>query len=383
MLATVSMLSVSQASNYVVVEFPICIDSSYQEYPAISGNIVVWHDKRNGQRLDIYGYDLSTQSEFPICTNDDSDSANPDISGNIVVWWDNRNGSCSTIYGYDLSTQSEFPICIDGPFTQYYPAISGNTVIWWENNHLYGRRLGEPNEFLIRANANNGGSADISGDTVVWTDDRNGIGNMDIYAYDLSTDTEFPICTDTNNQLSPAISDNIVVWQDKRNGSDDIYGYDLTTETEFPVSVNSGEQTEPDVSGNIILWYRGGDIYGYDLSTQSEFPVCTNESYQYQPAISGRTAVWRDDRNGGSKPDIYGAYIAVCTAPIIGDLNGDCKVNFVDFGILGNQWLQSPGTPSADIAPVGGDGIVDSLDLDLLVLEWLTCNLDPPEACWE
>jgi hypothetical protein len=41
---------------------------------------------------------------------------------------------------------------------------------------------------------------------------------------------------------------------------------------------------------------------------------------------------------------------AVCTKPIVGDLNNDCKVDFQDFAILASSWLQ--------------------------------CNLDPPEACW-
>jgi hypothetical protein len=48
-------------------------------------------------------------------------------------------------------------------------------------------------------------------------------------------------------------------------------------------------------------------------------------------------------------------------------------VNFVDFAVIGDQWLQAPGVPSADIAPEGGDGVVNFLDLDILVNEWLQC----------
>jgi hypothetical protein len=40
----------------------------------------------------------------------------------------------------------------------------------------------------------------------------------------------------------------------------------------------------------------------------------------------------------------------VCTAPIVGDLNGDCKVDYEDFAIIASHWLK--------------------------------CNLDPPSACW-
>jgi hypothetical protein len=40
-----------------------------------------------------------------------------------------------------------------------------------------------------------------------------------------------------------------------------------------------------------------------------------------------------------------------CTSPIKGDLNDDCKVDFVDFALMAGNWLK--------------------------------CNLDPPSACWQ
>ena len=54
-----------------------------------------------------------------------------------------------------------------------------------------------------------------------------------------------------------------------------------------------------------------------------------------------------------------------------GNINNDCVVDMVDFAILASQWQQAPGTPSADIAPLGGDGIVDLDDLVLLAQSWL------------
>jgi len=54
------------------------------------------------------------------------------------------------------------------------------------------------------------------------------------------------------------------------------------------------------------------------------------------------------------------------------DLNQDGIVNFEDFAILANQWLQMPGEPSADIAPLSnGDNIVNMLDLLMLTNQWL------------
>jgi lysophospholipase L1-like esterase len=54
------------------------------------------------------------------------------------------------------------------------------------------------------------------------------------------------------------------------------------------------------------------------------------------------------------------------------DLDKDGIVNLVDFAILAGQWLQAPGLPSADIAPMlAGNGIVNSKDLFLMTVEWL------------
>jgi lysophospholipase L1-like esterase len=54
------------------------------------------------------------------------------------------------------------------------------------------------------------------------------------------------------------------------------------------------------------------------------------------------------------------------------DLNRNDTVNFVDFTFLANQWRLEPEYPSADIAPLGGDWVVDYDDLGLMTQQWLT-----------
>ena len=63
------------------------------------------------------------------------------------------------------------------------------------------------------------------------------------------------------------------------------------------------------------------------------------------------------------------------------DINRDCYVEFDDLEILAGQWLQEPGIPSADIAPEGGDNIVDMLDFALLANQWLACSDPSNENC--
>jgi len=224
----------------------------------------------------------------------------------------------------------EFPICTNTSEIMG-PTISGNIVVWMDNRSnngdfhgnwdIYGFNLSSNSEFPICTNPSYQNFPEISGDTVVWGDARN--GNVDIYGYNLLTDTEFPICTNYCNKGSPEISGDIVVWDDDRNGNGDIYGYNLSIHTEFPICTDPADQGGPYISGDIVVWldYRRGnnDIYGYNLSSRTEFPVCTNSADQLFPDISGDIVVWRDDRNDNS--NIYGYNLStntefpICTNP--------------------------------------------------------------------
>jgi hypothetical protein len=56
---------------------------------------------------------------------------------------------------------------------------------------------------------------------------------------------------------------------------------------------------------------------------------------------------------------------------VLGDITGDKTVDYADLMLLVDQWLSSPGDPSADIAPDGGDGIVNFQDYAVLAGHWM------------
>lgn len=72
----------------------------------------------------------------------------------------------------------------------------------------------------------------LDGGIVVYQDNRGGhldetgawVGEWDLYIKDLATGVETPLCTAAGDQVNPRISGNIVVWQDNRNGDWDVYG---------------------------------------------------------------------------------------------------------------------------------------------------------------
>ena len=223
----------------------------------------------------------------------------------------------------------EFPICTAAG-TAVAGGISGNTVVFSSNrngnNDIYGYDLVSKTEFPICTAAGSQTSPAISGNIVVWTDDRNASSSIngyisDIYGYDLVSKTEFPICTDAGSQTYPAISGNIVIWADNFNrpGWSQIDGYDLATKTEFPITTGSVEST-PAISGDTVVWQNGfslsdTDIYGCDLLTKARFPICTAVNHQGVPAISGNTVVWTDQRANLAFASVYGATL-VFSPPI-------------------------------------------------------------------
>ena len=298
------------------------MERAWRGSPVIDGNIVVWEDiqdGRDGMKVGLYGYDLSSQTEWLICP--DLTEADPAISGTTIVWVDNGD-----IYGCDLlsSTDKQFPIYTQSG-GQFSPVISGDIVVWADNRNgngdIYGYDLSTGTEFPICTDPALQGNPCIDGQVVVWEDNRNSsdpdIYNFDIYGYDLSTKSEFSICTNSAPQYRPDVSGNIVVWQDNRNSSPDIYGYNLSTETEFVVCNNSDHQICPSISGDIVVWedrkWKGYDIeaglYGYDLSTQSEFTICPHGGdYDIEtPSLSGSIVVWRYQSPVGASYYIYGA----------------------------------------------------------------------------
>ncbi len=180
----------------------------------------------------------------------------------------------------------------------------------------------------ITANPAIQGSPDVSENTIVWRDNRN--GNADIYAYDLSSRTETQITTASTDQRNPAVSGSIIVWEDDRNGNWDIYSYNLSSKNETRITTNNASQTYPDVDGDLIVWddYRNGtdDIYGYNLSSRTEFQITTNPLSQASmlPKASGNIVVWQDNRNGLYNPSIVAYNLSSKTEiPITTDIGDD------------------------------------------------------------
>ncbi|MDI6869340.1 MAG: S-layer homology domain-containing protein [Coprothermobacterota bacterium] len=257
--------------------------TSFQWFPAVSGNRIVWVDNRAGN-LDIYLYDLETKKEIAICTNP-ADQYMPKIYGDRVVWMDKRAMSGKEekwdIYMYDLRSGQEIPICTS-PGSHKSPSI-------WK-------------------------------DYIVWQDERN--GNADIYLYDLKKGIERPISLSPGNQMYPSIDGDRIVWLDGRENFNftDIYMYDLTLEKEIPVWVHNPNKPEaagvPDIFGDKIVWSLNHDdgsaaLYMYTIPTGQisilvkEDGSRTNRSCIYWPKIYGNWVAYTLYKNGIRQINVF------------------------------------------------------------------------------
>lgn len=151
-------------------------------------------------------------------------------------------------------------------------------------------------------------------------------------------------------------------------------GYAVSISTDYAiVGSYGGDGNEPNSGAAYIFapndidpnnWDQQAKLAASDGVDDDRFGLAVSISAAY--AVAG--VPWDDD-GGDSSGSAF--VLKLCPAA---DLSDDCCVNLIDFALLGGQWGQTPGEPSADIAPEGGDGVVNLLDLDILADQWLQCK---------
>jgi subtilisin family serine protease len=129
---------------------------------------------------------------------------------------------------------------------------------------------------------------------------------------------------------------------------------------------------------NTIFWDAVTDANKYytQRSSVSNFSVIDSNSgwiagtsFQFCGLVSGQSYYYRvKARSQYLVESGWSNVVSSRQCNIPGDFQPDCDVDFNDLMIMANQWLQSPGTPSADI---NQDGIVNFIDFAELANYWL------------
>lgn len=372
--------------------------------PRISGHIVAWlhpayrTEERNEGTASAA--DVSNIEE-PLFLYDVPDLSGSGLTDDFafegdILTWSSYVSSCEywlAIYIYDLAN----PLAEDNYLTQYntpcygyWPVTNGSVVIYLSTD-MYPPRGYATKHWTMRVYVphwratfslideihEDGDHMDescppyyptppcIDGDTIVWTEFETG----KVRGFDVFERKHFVISEVWG--FARCISGDFVLLERPLGTRLTVISYvdisDRDNPIEFPIATVPVPVWPPSmgmcsvgsqIDGNIVVWqdYRNGnwDIYGYDITSGTEFQITDDPAYQGCPDIDGHTVVWMDYRH--VSPEIYAANISsafgpVCVAPVQGDINDDCKVDFTDFVLLTQNWLD--------------------------------CNLDPPSACWE
>lgn len=250
-----------------------------QTNPAVAAPWVVYQETNGTTNEEILAYNIDTGSLIKV-TDNTMPQINPAISGDWVVWEDYRHG-LGEIYAYNLKTSVTKRIT-DTIDNQTSPTISGNRIVWVDardgNRNLYTYDLLRAREKQLTFTDTDEGQPFIYGNWLVYTDYGSGLDNPNLTLTDVITGSSYPILTNPNRQEWPVISGNMMVWQDNRSGYWQIYMYDLP----LPNLVSYSVDTELNVVGvTRALVTRHGNAFELMKSWKQEFNLKSVYTYDY------------------------------------------------------------------------------------------------------
>ncbi|MDD1654529.1 MAG: PKD domain-containing protein, partial [Methanomicrobiales archaeon] len=290
-----------------------------QDDPRISGNWIVWVEKSTDYDIVLYDIGSGTSTVFNGGTMQDYAR----IDGDYAVWQGDRyieesQSHNSDIYLLHIPSKTVTRLNNDQWDFQYYPDISGDRVVWVDDrNRLANRSQWDIYLYQISTQAETRITTDswdqsrpaVNGNYVVMEEYQYGSANISLY--DISTGLLTPLVTAASSQQKPRIDGNYVVYQDSRNGVPEIYLMDLATRQETQITSHASGTLLPEIDRDRIVWtdYRNGnaDIYLYNITSGRETRITSDPYTQFSPDISGDRIVWMDNRDGDH--NLYAIYL--------------------------------------------------------------------------
>ncbi len=176
----------------------------------------------------------------------------------------------------------------------------------------------------------------ISGDLVVYTDQRNGGVNDDIYFTDLATGVETQVTTADTPQRLHDVSGGRIVYSDLSPPVARVFVYDVASASHTLIAATS--DSNPRIDGDIVAFergYPGADIIAFDLATNTEIVVANTDAVETNPSVSGTRVAYERHATATSPGDIVVYDLATNTETVIAgtaadeprpDIDGDIVV---------------------------------------------------------
>ena len=325
----------------------------------------------DGAAIDYFGESVSISGDYAI----------------IGAYGDDDNGSASGsayIFRYDGSNwvQQEKLLASDGTMSDYFGgsvAIDGNTALVGANGdddngsssgsaYIFTPNEIDPNNWDQQAKltATDGAASDLFGYSVsicgdyaivgAHLDDDKGYNSGSAYIF-------------TPNSIDPNNWDQQAKLTASDGASSDYFGYSVAIDDNTSLVGAYREDDNGYDSGSAYVFHFDGSSW-----VQQDKLLAPDGAYEdyfgYSVAINGNNTLVGASGDDDVGTDSGSAYLFDISG-YLGDLDADGDTDLFDFSILAGQWLQLPGQPSADIAPCGGDCIIDFSDLKVLCDHWL------------
>ncbi|MCA0295314.1 MAG: hypothetical protein LCH96_08425 [Actinobacteria bacterium] len=308
---------VPASADWLGAQRALTTGDGIRQWPSVSGHRVAYVDHADDRMLagltsfDIRVLDLATGRDR-LLTPEPTATGPASISGDRVVWPDRGAGDPGIwLADLDAGTSRRLDVHPGDNVT-----LSGTRLCYEYDGRVWAADLRTGRDTAVSPATATASSCDVSGNLVVWQDDRG--GDLDIYARNLATGVETVVTDDPADQSMSAVDDDVVVWQDASNGPNDldIAALDLRTGTRTAVADEASSQFMPDVSDGRVVWmderlgHGNTEIYAYDLASDIETRVTTAEGWSGDPAISGGRIVYEDVTGRG-----HNLYQRVLTPP--------------------------------------------------------------------
>jgi beta propeller repeat protein len=218
----------------------------------------------------------------------------------------------------------EEPISLDIGQNACCLSVSGDRAVWSEDGDIWMHTFSTGVTEVLEAHTAEQTDPVLSGDLLVWADDRN--GDRDLWMTNLSNGKSGVLYDTIGDQDEPWLDGTTLVFLSRHkpphtDKEADVWTLDVNDPTSArALTDDETEQSYPHVRGDRVVWTdfrndpqgvytdqvdpleNNGDIFGYDLGLDEEFIVTNDPSKQLRPAIDGENVVWLDWRGINPEP---------------------------------------------------------------------------------